>query len=320
MKLLDLCSGIGAFRMAGERLGVESAGFAEIDKFPRKSYENIYDTRNDWTAWDLIEVPNEEWGSLRGNVDLLTGGFPCQSFSVAGKGLGFADTRGTVFFHVARAIEQVQPKAFILENVKNLVSHDKGKTIDTIIKTLNEIGYTVDYTILNSKYYGVPQNRDRVIIVGIKDGETEEWQVEGTNVLAKSKKRISSYDWSKTFNFPFPTDDTVTNQLVDVLEPESDVPEQLYLSSEKTETLIKAILEKDERLGRTNALRMLGLLDMKGMHSTRRVYDPNGLCPTFTTMGGVHTEPKIFVARNANAPQQKTNGHYYRSISSPDHF
>lgn len=310
---LDLCSGIGAFRMAAEQLNHCSLGYAEIDKFPRKSYEAIYDTKDEWSAWDLKEVPNEEWEKFKGGVDFITAGFPCQSFSVAGKGLGFQDTRGTVFFEIARAIKYTSPTYFILENVKNLISHDKGKTIDTIIKTLNDLGYTIDYTILNSKYFGVPQNRERTFIVGVKNGKTEAWRIEGTNALAKSKRRIASYSWSKTFNFDWPDNSTVMNQLIDVLEKEEDIPKNLYLSPEKTKTLIESILKRDEKLGRTDALRMLGLLDIKGQDNVRRVYDPLGISPTLTTMGGGNREPKILVAGNVNPSGRGMNGQVYQA-------
>lgn len=311
MKFLDLCSGIGAFRMAAENLGHQCIGYVEIDKFARASYEAIYDTSGEWTEWDLQDVTNEEWASFRGEVDIIMAGFPCQAFSVAGKRLGFKDPRGTLFFEIARAIQYAQPKYFLLENVKNLLSHDRGQTIDTIIYTLCSLGYTVDYTVLNSKYYGVPQNRERVFIVGVKDGKTEKWKIRGNSVLARSKRRIASYGWAKTFNFDWPDNDQVTTQLVDILEDEKDVPENLYLSPEKTRTLIQSILERDEKRGRTDSLRMLGLLDMKGKDSTRRVYDPLGICPTLTTKSGGHTEPKILVAGNVNPSKRGIGGQVY---------
>lgn len=312
-KFLDLCAGVGAFRMASEQLNHKAVGYVEFDKFPRRSYEAIYDTKDEWTAWDLRDVTNEDWKGFRGEIDYITAGFPCQSFSVAGKGLGFEDTRGTVFFEVARAIKYTSPKYFVLENVKNLISHDKGKTMDTIVKTLNDMDYTIDYTILNSKYYDVPQNRERVFIIGIKGGKTEEWETKGTNALAKSKRRIASYPWVRTFNFNWPQSDVVTKQLVDILEPEEDVPENLYLSPDKTKTLIESILKRDEKLGRTDALRMLGLLDMKGQDSIRRVYDPLGIAPTLTTMGGGNREPKILVAGNVNPSGRGMNGQVYEA-------
>jgi|GEM_PF-1759012 len=184
--------------------------------------------------------------------------------------------------------------------------------MDTIIHTLNEIGYTVDYTILNSKYFDVPQNRERVYIVGMKDGPTEEWIIQGNNALAKSKRRISSYGWAKTFNFSWPTNNVITKQLVDILEPEENIPQNLYLSPEKTISLIEGILKRDERLGRTDAMRMLGLLNMKGQENIRRVYDPLGISPTLTTMNGGHREPKILVAGNPNPSKRELSGQVYR--------
>lgn len=102
------------------------------------------------------------------DFDILLGGFPCQAFSSAGKGLGFADTRGTLFFNVANILEIKKPIGFILENVEGLVTHDKGRTLKVIINTLYELGYNVSYKVLNSKYFGVAQERKRIYIVGIR--------------------------------------------------------------------------------------------------------------------------------------------------------
>ena len=102
-------------------------------------------------------------------------GFPCQAFSIAGKREGFDDTRGTLFFDVARIIKEKEPKFILLENVKNLVSHDNSNTIKTILETLNSLGYTVDFTIINSCEMGVPQNRERTYILGIKGLESEKF-------------------------------------------------------------------------------------------------------------------------------------------------
>lgn len=126
----------------------------------------MHNTEGEWTRNDIMEVSDEEWQELRGTVNLVAGGTPCQSFSIAGKRLGFEDTRGTLFFYYANAIKQIQPEYFMFENVKGLLSHDKGNTIKTILKTFDEIGYAVDFDIFNSKYYGVPQNRERIFIVG----------------------------------------------------------------------------------------------------------------------------------------------------------
>ena len=103
-----------------------------------------------------------------GDFDILCGGFPCQSFSIAGKRLGFEDTRGTMFFEVARILRERQPKAFILENVKGLTNHDKGKTLDVILNTLKDLGYDYVYKVLNSSNYGIPQSRERWYCVVVK--------------------------------------------------------------------------------------------------------------------------------------------------------
>lgn len=166
LKFLDLFAGIGGFRLGLERAGHECVGYVEWDKYARKSYEAIHNTEGEWTRNDITSVTDNEWRELRGSVNIVVGGSPCPSFSIAGKRLGFEDTRGTLFFQYANAVKQIQPEYFLFENVKGLVSHDKGKTIRTVLSTFDEIGYAVDFDILNSKYYGVPQNRERIFIVG----------------------------------------------------------------------------------------------------------------------------------------------------------
>lgn len=172
MKFLDLFAGIGGFRLGLEQAGHECVGFCEIDKFARQSYKAIHNTEGEREYHDITTVGNEEWRTLRGTVELICGGFPCQAFSIAGKRKGFLDeTRGTLFFEIARAAEQIKPRTLFLENVRGLLSHDKGRTFRTIISTLNELGYDAEWQILNSKNFGVPQNRERVFIIGHLRGE-----------------------------------------------------------------------------------------------------------------------------------------------------
>ncbi|EPE0983965.1 DNA (cytosine-5-)-methyltransferase, partial [Listeria innocua] len=166
MKFLDLFAGIGGFRLGMERAGHKCVGYVEIDKFARKSYQAIHDTEGEWTREDITKVTDEEWRELRGTVDVICGGFPCQAFSIAGKRLGFEETRGTLFFEIARAAKQIQPRLLFLENVKGLLSHNKGETFATILTTLDELGYDAEWRVLNSKDFGVPQNRERVFIIG----------------------------------------------------------------------------------------------------------------------------------------------------------
>ena len=135
-------------------------GFAEIDRFASSIYKYHWpDVRNYGDATKIIcdELPD---------FDFLVGGFPCQAFSIAGKRKGFQDTRGTLFFEIARILESKRPRHFLLENVAGLLSHDNGQTFRTIIATLDEIGYDTEWTVINSKHHGVPQNRERVFIIG----------------------------------------------------------------------------------------------------------------------------------------------------------
>lgn len=166
MKFLDLFAGIGGFRLAMEQAGHKCVGFVEWDKFARKSYEAMHDTKGEWTAHDITKVTDAEWRDLRGSVDVICGGFPCQAFSVAGKRRGFDDTRGTMFFEIARATKEIKPRILLLENVKGLLSHENGSTFATILSTLDELGYDAEWQVLNSKDYSVPQHRERVFIVG----------------------------------------------------------------------------------------------------------------------------------------------------------
>lgn len=173
MKFLDLFSGIGGFRLGLERKGHEPVGYVEIDKYARKSYQAMYNTDGEWTAEDIFKVTDEEWRVFNGTVELIAGGFPCQSFSIAGKREGFLNqTKGTLFFEIARAIKQIKPRFVFLENVKGLLNHDKGNTFRTILNTFDELGYDVQWCVLNSKDFGVPQNRERVYIIGHIRGDS----------------------------------------------------------------------------------------------------------------------------------------------------
>lgn len=167
MRFIDLFAGIGGFRLGMESAGHECVAFCEIDKFARASYKAIHDTKGEIEYHDITSVTNDQWSQFRGTVDVICGGFPCQAFSVAGKRKGFLDeTRGTLFFEIARAAKQIKPRILFLENVKGLLSHDKGRTFGIILNTLDELGYDCEWQVLNSKNFGVPQNRERVFIVG----------------------------------------------------------------------------------------------------------------------------------------------------------
>lgn len=169
LRFIDLFCGIGGFRVAMDQACIENnlipqcVFSSDIDSYCQDSYEANFGHRptGDITKVDPKSIPDH---------DILFAGFPCQPFSIIGQMKGFDDTRGTLFFHIANIIKEKQPKAFVLENVKQLVGHDNGKTLKLIIKTLKDLGYQhVQYTVLNALDYGLPQKRERVIIVGHKE-------------------------------------------------------------------------------------------------------------------------------------------------------
>lgn len=170
MKFIDLFAGIGGFRLGMESAGHECVAFCEIDKFARASYKAIHNTEGEIELHDITTVTDEEIRNI-GHVDVICGGFPCQAFSIAGARRGFEDTRGTLFFEIARFAAILKPKYLFLENVKGLLNHDKGDTFETILSALDELGYDVEWQVLNSKDFGVPQNRERVFIIGHLRGE-----------------------------------------------------------------------------------------------------------------------------------------------------
>ena len=159
MKFLELCAGIGGFRQALENLGCECIGYSEIDKHAIKLYSAWYN--DECNFGDITKIEAEKLPDF----ELLVGGFPCQAFSIAGKRGGFNDTRGTIFFDFARIMKAKKPKFAIFENVKGLLSHDGGKTYETMLRTLDELGYDAQWATLNTKFHGLPQNRERVYIV-----------------------------------------------------------------------------------------------------------------------------------------------------------
>lgn len=207
---IDLFAGIGGFRMAFQNLGGECVFSSEWDEAARKTYFANY---GEVPFGDITKETTKSY--IPRGFDILCAGFPCQAFSLAGRRLGFAETRGTLFFDVAEILRRYQPKAFFLENVKGLVIHDKGRTFKTILNTLDEVGYVVpDPQIVNAMYFGVPQHRERIYIVGFRKD------------LGISKE-----------DFCYPEQKEVTKRWIDVRE-ENPVPAKYYLSTQYIQTLI----------------------------------------------------------------------------------
>ena len=165
MKVFSLFSGIGGFDIAAKNLGWEIVGACEKDKYARSIYAKHFPDvtiHNDATKVQAESLPQ---------FDMLCGGFHCQAFSVAGKRLGFNDTRGTLFYEIARIAKEKRPRYLLLENVKGLLSHNKGETLRAIFRVFDEVGYDAEWQVINSKYF-VPQNRERIFIIGHLRGES----------------------------------------------------------------------------------------------------------------------------------------------------
>ena len=207
-KFIDLFAGIGGFRLAFQNLSGKCVFTSEWDKYSKQTYKANF---GEIPFGDITKEKTKSY--IPDDFDVLCAGFPCQAFSIAGRRGGFEDTRGTLFFEVAEIIKKKQPKAFFLENVKGLRSHDKGKTLETILNVLrNDLGYFVpEPNIVNAKEFGLPQNRERIFIVGFR-----------------SDLGIES------FEYPKPINNNVV--LEDVLE-EKAVSVKYYLSTTYMQTL-----------------------------------------------------------------------------------
>lgn len=244
---IDLFAGIGGFHMAMASFGAQCVFASEWDKDASKTY---FDNFNITPYGDITKINESDIPSH----DFICGGFPCQAFSISGKQKGFDDTRGTLFFDIARIIDYHRPRFLLLENVKNLVSHDSGRTLKTILTTLNDLGYNVFYKVLNSSHFGLPQHRLRVYFVGFrKDLEID------------------------NFIFPNPPNNYVS--LKDILEMESDHfkfidrPDIKFYKSYSG--LFDINCNKPLQIGRVN----------KGGQG-ERIYDINGHSITLSAYGG----------------------------------
>ena len=249
MKFLELCAGIGGFRVALENLGCECAGYSEIDKNAIKLYSAFFnDERN---FGDVTKIEAEKLLDF----DILVGGFPCQAFSVAGKRLGFEDTRGTIFFDFARILKAKKPTFGIFENVKGLLNHEGGRTFETIIKTLDEIGYDAQWGIINTRFHGLPQNRERVYIVAnLRERSSTKILFEQgddiTDKVARTQQSIIGYYHTKSGK---------THQRSGVLNENSIAP--CLIASDYKEPRIVKIGNKVRRLTPKECFRLQGFKD-----------------------------------------------------------
>lgn len=228
---IDLFAGIGGFHQAMASVGMKCVFASEWDKYARKSYEANYKNESPWLFEDDCKFFNEDIteADLKKIPDFTVccAGFPCQPFSIAGLRKGFEDTRGTLFFNIANIVNEkikkgAPPKILFLENVKGLKTHDKGNTLATILATLDELGYAYNYAVLNAKYFGVPQNRERLFIIAWykNDIPVETFRFplgidkEGKTIFEKTKLK----------------DNTIDTHVSDIFEPETSIEPSFTIS------------------------------------------------------------------------------------------
>ncbi|WP_238141292.1 DNA cytosine methyltransferase [Streptococcus suis] len=297
MKFLDLFAGIGGFRLGMERAGHECVGFCEIDPFARKSYKAIHDTKGEFEFHDITAVTDESVRGI-GRVDVICGGFPCQAFSIAGKRAGFEDTRGTLFFEIARFASILRPKYLFLENVTGLLNHDNGNTFEVILGALDELGYDAEWQVFNSKNFGVPQNRERVFIIGhlrgaggraifpFGGGDEEAGSLQGqsTNTITA---RYGEAQGSGSYVIESKQSQKSLKVAIPVLTPDREEKRQNGRRF-KTDGEPMFTLTAQDKHGVIVCGRLPGKFEMPN-----RVYDPNGIASTIRTMQGGGLEPKI---------------------------
>ncbi len=302
MKFLDLFAGIGGFRLGMESAGHECIGFCEIDKFARASYKAIHDTKGEIELHDITRVTDESIRRI-GRVDAICGGFPCQAFSIAGNRRGFEDTRGTLFFEIARFASILRPRYLFLENVKGLLNHDGGATFETILGALDELGYNVEWENINSKNFGVPQNRERVFIIG----HSRRYRSRRIFPLGRESQSISSQSVVKIGNVN-PSGNGMNGEVyqADGLAPtlttnkgEGQKIAIPVLTPDRTDKRknVRTFKSDGEPMFNLTAQDKHGILiagKLPGNHEQNsRVYDTDGISPTLSTMQGGGQEPKI---------------------------
>ena len=215
LRYLDLFCGIGGFRHAIEsisnkyEIATECVFSSDIDPECRKAYKHNFGEapEGDITQIDVSHIPNH---------DILLAGFPCQPFSIVENRRGFEDTRGTLFFDIARILEAHMPKAFVLENVKLLKGHDQGRTINKILSTLTKLGYHTEYRILNALDFGLPQKRERIWIVGLRDYSFISWPEGGIPMKPLSKVLDQKVDQK------FYASENIKNKRWSVMRPQKE--------------------------------------------------------------------------------------------------
>jgi DNA (cytosine-5)-methyltransferase 1 len=288
-KFIDLFAGIGGFRLAFEKAGYQCVFSCEIDEACQKVYFNNFGEipDSDITKINIAKIPD---------FDILTAGFPCQPFSICGKRGGFEDTRGTLFFYICQIIEAKHPSVIFLENVKHLIHHDSGKTLDTILYSLEELGYLVDYKIMNAKDFGVPQNRERIIIIGTK---SKKFNFNKLNLNSSSPKLKDFLCQNCDFEY------LEKNEYTMIDNPKQQASGLIFVGYRNKNIWKKGVRPNTNHLSRVH-------------HQPNRIYSVEGVHPTIPSQ---ETSGRFFIyIPQENAVRKLTIKECYRLMGFPDDF
>lgn len=289
LKFADLFAGIGGFRLGFEKAGYDCVFSCEINQACQQVYfHNFQDKPElDIRTIDLKTLPY---------FDVLTAGFPCQPFSICGRRKGFHDTRGTLFFHICEIIEHIHPPVVLLENVKHILHHDQGRTLEVILYSLKDMGYEVNYEIINSRDFGLPQNRERVIFIATKNIKFDFTKIQKSHSFPKLREFLCS---SGKFEYLKPEEYTM------IEHPKQQASGLIFVGYRNKSIWKTGIRPNTEHLSRVH-------------HQPNRIYSIDGVHPTIPSQ---ETSGRFFIyIPEENAVRKLTIKECYRIMGFPDNF
>lgn len=288
IKFIDLFCGIGGIRQGMDYQGFKCVFSSDINTECQRTYKENFDELpfGDITQIDEKTIPSH---------DILCAGFPCQPFSISGKQKGFADTRGTLFFDICRIINEKKPSVVFLENVKHLVHHDGGKTLQTILDTLTSLGYNVSWRVLNGADYGVPQNRERIIIVGSINGKFDFDKVK----TVPRRRLLDFLDVDGEFEYLDPSDYTL------ISNPKQQPESGLIFAGYRNKSIRKVgVRPGTEHLSRAHK-------------QPNRIYSVYGIHPTLPSQ---ESSGRFFVLTSDNRVRKLTINECWRIMGFPENY
>ena len=315
MRIGTLFSGIGAPEQGAKRVygdDLELVFACEFDKFARQSFEANYEIEDNHFHTDVNDMDGKQY---KGKVDIIIGGSPCQAFSIAGLREGLNDKRGQLIWQYYRIIMEASPEIFIYENVKGMVSDNNGQTLKDFEAVFRESGYFCHKAVLNTKDYGVPQNRERIYIVGFKDPDLyHRFQFAPKIKLEKRLKDVLEDDVDEKY---YLSDETIEG-FISHTKKQQEAGNGFKFSPKDENSVASSVTTKAGSRPDDNFIKVEGMLNVKGTDQIRRVYGVDGVAATLTTMQGGNQEPKIQVKSATKAGYETATTGDSINLTHPD--